>query len=129
MPFVTVQAALDKIFVDASVYEGGELPGSTGVFGMTQPDWKRFAALLDFDHDGSVRIDECVIAYYCLRISSSVSASGLLQSSHRIQLAASSVAVSGVTRVASCCAVLRCGCDRVHIIVAGGYRRAGRQRN
>ena len=26
---------------------------------MTQTDWKRFAALLDFDHDGSVRIDEC----------------------------------------------------------------------
>ena len=55
-----LQAALDKIFVDASVYDGGELPGSAGVLGMTQPDWKRFAALLDFDHDGSVRIEECV---------------------------------------------------------------------
>lgn len=55
-----LQAALDKIFVDASVYDGGDLPGSAGVLGMTQPDWKRFAALLDFDHDGSVRIEECV---------------------------------------------------------------------
>ena len=26
---------------------------------MSQSDWKRFAALVDFDHDGAVRIDEC----------------------------------------------------------------------
>lgn len=81
---------------------------------MTQSDWKRFAALLDFDHDGSVRIEECVSYRLCTTLHLSAQASVC----HRFQY-------HQVTSAHSCASVLAaCVYER-----AGGYRRDGPQRS